>query len=64
MRGKSSILLSLAVVSGLGAMYGTNQMLSRPTGQAPVETPLHRFVLRSVAAPYRDSNRSAYTLVP
>lgn len=30
-------MLGLAVVSGLGAMYGTSQMLGRPTGNAPVE---------------------------
>src|SRR5690349_13243780 len=38
MNGKSAIMLFLAVVSGLGAMYGTSQLLSRERSKKPPET--------------------------
>ena len=37
MRGRSTILLGLAVVCGLGAMYGTTQLLPRTKDDAGQE---------------------------
>jgi pilus assembly protein CpaB len=36
MNGKATFMLILAVVSGLGAMYGTSQLLSKDRGPKPV----------------------------
>ncbi|HEV3121872.1 MAG TPA: Flp pilus assembly protein CpaB, partial [Isosphaeraceae bacterium] len=36
MNGKATFMLILAVVSGLGAMYGTSKLLSKERGPQPV----------------------------
>src|SRR5947209_7389392 len=38
MNGKSMAMLALAVLSGLGAMFGTSRMLAKNQGKAAVET--------------------------
>ena len=37
MNGKSLILLVLAILCGLGAMFGTNRMLTKKSPEAPSE---------------------------